>query len=266
MKKTIPLLCFLLSGLLAGSQTDSLNNTSGIPSTNNSQKEPIRIVNGVPVYSNSYGNDPTMGPSPLVKDDYLVEISYGVPYAPLREANFFGISELSQASNSKTAKTTNHICGNVDYFLGGEYSVGLELTYASTEFSYQRNVAVNPRSIPIVYHDSTFSAKASKLRVIAKMSYHLNISERFDAFITGGFGYKSFTYQTNDGVLSTSSFANQIYPIAVRLSVGGRFFINNKTAVHVEGGLGGPMMQIGLSFKMHSYNVYQNTPTKAKDR
>lgn len=257
--KNILLSALVSMSFFCSAQYDSLSNTNAV-------QDPIYTVNQKPVYNRSYNNDPTLGPSPLVKDDYLIEISYGVPFVPLREANFFGIGELSDVTGSKTNKTTNHFCANADYVLGGEYSVGLELTYASTEFSYHRNVAVNPGGIPIVYHDSVFNAKASKVRVIAKMSYHFNLSERFDAYVTGGFGYKSFTYQTNDKVFSTSSFVNQIYPIAVRLSVGGRFFVNNKTAVHVEGGLGGPMMQIGLSFKLHSYNVYQTTPVKAGAR
>ena len=47
------------------------------------------FINGKPkIYKN--GVNTTDEQSPLIKDDYLVEFSYGYPFVPIREAAFFG--------------------------------------------------------------------------------------------------------------------------------------------------------------------------------
>ena len=82
------------------------------------------------------------------------------------------------------------------------------------------------------------------------MGYHFNISERFDAYGTMGFGLKLFSYSSRDSYAS-SNVSNIGFPLAIRLSLGGRFFLTDNIAIHVEGGIGGPMMQVGLTKKMH---------------
>ncbi len=207
-------------------------------------------VNGVPKITKKKTYEEVHA-SPLVKDDYLIDLSYGVPFNPVREAGIFGIDLFESTTNSQITRNTNHLCGRVDYQLNEEYGVGLELTYASIQFEYKRLYSVRSGT-NIVVRDSAFITTASKIRFLAKMSYHFNISDRFDAYGTVGFGYKQFKYGTRDNYLTTTSFANQILPVAIRASIGGRFFVSKNVAVNVEGGIGGPIMQLGLSFKMHS--------------
>lgn len=207
-------------------------------------------INGVPKIRKRGSSIEELEPSPLKKDDYLFELSYGVPYAPVKEADFFGLDLFTNTVVGKTIKTTNHICARVDYQLNKEYSVGLEFTYASTSFSYIRHYAVRTGTT-LTSIDSSFTAKATKVRFLAKMGYHLNISEKFDAYGTAGFGYKEFRYSTKDAYVNTTDFFNKIFPVAIRVSLGGRFFLKENIAIHVEGGIGGPLMQIGLSWKMN---------------
>ena len=207
-------------------------------------------INGKPkIYKN--GINTTDDLSPLVKDDYLVEFSYGYPFVPMREASFFGLDIFSQTANKRTITNTNHLCFRADYQLNNVYSVGLELTYATQTIEYLRKYysPINP-TLPAT--DTLYQATVTKLRFLTKFGYHFNISERFDAFGTAGFGYKQFNYTTRDTYLTSNNVINDILPLAIRISVGGRFFISKNFAVHVEGGLGGPMMQVGFSYKMHS--------------
>jgi len=210
-------------------------------------------VNGVPKISKKidvYGE----GPSPLEKDDYLIEISYGLPFVPIREAAFFGIDYFSNTRNSKEIKNTNHLCAKADYQLSKDFSVGLELTYATNQFEYYRTYTTYDTLLKHnVTTDTLFKARATKIRLLAEMSYHLNISERFDAYGTAGFGYKQFAYTAGDSYLNSNHFSTTILPLAIRISVGGRFFVSKDLAIHIEGGLGGPLMQFGLSYKLHSY-------------
>ncbi|MDX2174713.1 MAG: outer membrane beta-barrel protein [Bacteroidota bacterium] len=209
------------------------------------------FVNGVPKINKvKKGLSGSENLSPLKKDDYLFELSYGYPFVPLREASFFGLDLFSNTKLKKTESNINHICARTEYQLNEEFSVGLEFTYAETKFNYTRSY-YNSTYTNTSITDSTFTAKASKIRFLAKMGYHFNISEKFDAYGTAGFGFKSFKYETRDAVLLSTNFVNDVIPIAVRLSVGGRFFLKENIAIHVEGGIGGPMMQMGLTYKMH---------------
>lgn len=192
--------------------------------------------------------------SPLVKDDYLFDISYGYPFVPIREAESFGINLFSNTTAFRTTRNTNHICARTEYVISDEYSVGLELTYAQMGFSYTRKYVSstsNGTSVTTKTSDTTFTAKATKVRLLAKVGYHFNISEKFDAYGTAGFGFKSFTYSSRDNTLYSIDVVNQILPVAIRCSVGGRFFFDKNIALHVEAGIGGPIMQIGLTYKMH---------------
>lgn len=209
-------------------------------------------VNGVPKVKRRSVEE--LNPTPMRKDDYVIEISYGYPFVPLREAEAFGVNYLTNTTVYKINRNTNHLCGRVDYQLNDEFSVGLEATYASTQFDYRRTYSIGTYT-SITTVDSSYSATVTKFRFLAKMAYHFNLSERFDAYGTLGFGYKQFTFSTADSYLSTTNLLNDVLPLAVRGSVGGRFFVSPNFAVHVEGGVGGPMMQVGLSFKMHSTYV-----------
>ena len=215
------------------------------------------FVNGKPkVLKKGSGFGGFDAESPLKKDDYLLEFSYGYPFVPIREASFFGLDVFSQTANRRTIKNTNHLCFRASYQLNDVYDFGLELTYAAQTIEYVRKFYSqnNPMLPPT---DTMYQATVSKLRFLAKFGYHFNISDRFDAFGSAGFGFKQFNYSTRDSTLTTGSVMNDILPVAVRISLGGRFFISKELAVHVEGGLGGPIMQVGLTYKMHS-NYYNN--------
>lgn len=205
-------------------------------------------VNGVPKISKRKRPE-ELNPSPLKKDDYLFEVAYGYPFMPLNDNYFY--TGNSSTKTTKIVKNTNYLCLRSDYQLNDEYSVGLELTYAQATYEYKRSYpAAYNGSTTITYKDSTFEAKASKLRFMVKMAYHFNISEKLDLYGTAGFGFKQFTVSTRDSYYSSTD-NNTTIPVAIRLSVGGRFFLTDNWAICAEGGLGGPLMQIGLSLKMH---------------
>jgi opacity protein-like surface antigen len=214
-------------------------------------------VNGIPKITKRK-TAAEMNPSPLKKDDYIFELFYGYPFIPIREAEVFGVDFIESTKAINLIRNTNHLGARVDYQLNEDYSVGLEFTYASTEFKYRRYyktpstpTGTTTPTTTVTSTDSIFTAKVTKVRFLAKVGMHFNISERFDAYGTAGFGFKQFTYETKDGYLSSSNLLNDIIPVAIRVSVGGRFFLSENIAFHVEGGVGGPIMQMGVSYKMH---------------
>lgn len=207
-------------------------------------------VNGVPTISRKGKPISELGLSPLVKDDYVLDLSYGVPFMPVKEADVFGLNLFENTTSGRIVGGFDHICAGIDYLFNSEYGVGLELTYATIQYQYVRTLAIRSGT-NITVRDSSFKTTASKVRFLAKVSYHYNISEKFDAFTTAGFGYKQFKYGTKDSYLTTGDVLTRILPVAIRLSLGGRFFISKQLAIHVEGEVGGPIMQAGISYKMH---------------
>lgn len=217
-------------------------------------------VNGIPKIFNKKNatNDETAmaNNSPLKKDDYLFEFAFGYPFLPENEASYYGVN-LGSLNNNLVNVNTNHIMGRVDYQLNDLFSVGLEGTYAYKSWDYSYRIARTQGTVNIS-KDTLINAKATKLRMLAKFSMHTNFSERFDGYITAGLGYKDFRVTFRNPYSSTISYSSGP-PIAVRLAVGGRFFLNPRTALNIEFGGGGPLMQIGLSFKFHDsyYNIQQ---------
>jgi len=217
-------------------------------------------VNGVPkVYKKDNKNkgENVNHNSPLLKDDYLVEFAYGYPFLPENEASFYGVNLGSTNSNAININT-NHIMGRVDYQLNELFSLGLEGTFAHKSWDYGYRISRVSSGTITTVKDTLISAKATKIRVLAKFSVHTEISERFDGYITAGLGYKDFRVSYKNPYSSIVSYSSGP-PIAVRLAVGGRFFLNPKTALNIEFGGGGPIMQIGLSFRFHdSYYSQMN--------
>ncbi|MCE3227252.1 MAG: hypothetical protein K0S32_1803, partial [Bacteroidetes bacterium] len=147
-------------------------------------------VNGIPKIMKRKTAE-EMNPSPLKKDDYIFELFYGYPFIPVREAEVFGVDFIESTKAINLIRNTNHLGARVDYQLNEDYSVGLEFTYASTEFKYRRYYksptspttgTATPATPTITATDSIFTAKVTKVRFLAKVGMHFNISERFDAY------------------------------------------------------------------------------------
>jgi opacity protein-like surface antigen len=191
--------------------------------------------------------------SPLVKNDYMLEVGYGFPYLAEYE------TELGNSKYSPNAQTTNHIIGKLDYVVNEEISLGIDATYSQKTWNYTSSYYdINTGNS----HDTSYSASVRKFRLVLKASYHFNISDRIDTYTSAGVGYKSIKVKTG----SSKEFTGQaLIPISVRSSVGCRFFINPTLAAHVEIGLGGPIMQFGLTLKFHD-DYEKPDPDKPKKK
>lgn len=88
-----------------------------------------------------------------------------------------------------------------------------------------------------------------KYRILAKMSYHFATSEHFDPYLTWGAGYKNTKIYSNEPGEIRDVNVNLV-PLAFRAGIGMRYFFTDAFGVNAEVGLGGPIVQGGISFKL----------------
>ena len=124
----------------------------------------------------------------------------------------------------------------MEVMLTDKMGVGIEGTWASATVRYIGNNGL------------IYTAGVDKIRVLAKMSFHFATGEKVDPYLTWGLGYKNTNVYTNEPS-AVNDISLNIVPIAFRVGIGMRYFFTDMIGVNAEVGLGGPMMQGGLSLK-----------------
>ena len=145
-----------------------------------------------------------------------------------------------------SVKNLNHICGKAEYMVTDKVSVGLEYTYAQVAFSYQ-DYSNNGTGIVITYNDLIV-----KQRALITMGVHFGESDKFDPYLAFGVGYKGLNYRTsnpNANSLKDAIDAYKAIPVAFRTAFGFRYFFTENIGANAEVGIGGPLLQAGVSLK-----------------
>lgn len=163
------------------------------------------------------------------KGTIIIDAFYGYPY-------YNGVILRALVNNTiGNVHNTNHLGGKVEYMVNDNIGIGAEVTYADASVSYRDSLY------------RTYTAGVSKLRVLAKMNFHFATDANIDPYCTVGAGIKQTTFYDNS--TSGVEWTGNLIPVAFRMGVGLRYFFTDAIGVNAEVGLGGPMMQGGISFK-----------------
>ncbi len=155
----------------------------------------------------------------------IVDAFYGYPY-------YNGIILKTLYQNVGNFRTTNHLGAKIEYMITDEIGLGLEITYAKASINYRDSLLQK-------------YAEISKLRVLAKINYHFETDiSAVDPYLTAGFGVRKNTSYQNGIDLS-----RDLFPVAIRVGAGMRYFFTDGVGANVEVGIGGPLMQGGVSFR-----------------
>lgn len=220
----------MIAVLLIGST--SFAQRGGVYVNNSSRNS----YHGSPSHSHSSHKHSTRGHSSgncIEQGTILIDAFYGGPY-------FNGAlikSAYSADSLNSTPHNYNQFGAKVEYLVNDKLGLGIEGTYALATVDYRGN--------DLKY----YTAGMSKYRVLAKMNYHFATGEHIDPYLTWGVGYKSTKIYTNEpgGVKDINV---NLIPLAFRAGIGMRYFFTDALGVNAEVGLGGPMIQAGLSLKL----------------
>lgn len=187
----------------------------------------------VAVIATAFMNTATFAQGNCVeKGTVIVDAFYGFPYI---NGTLLKAAYTDSVGNSNQVKNLNHFGGKVEIMVSDKIGVGLEGTYAMASVRYPSGGQI-------------YTAGINKLRVLAKFNLHFATGESIDPYFTCGIGYKN-TKVYDDYPNSATNITLNIVPIAFRAGIGMRYFFSDIVGVHAEVGLGGPIMQGGLSFK-----------------
>ncbi len=177
--------------------------------------------------------DRSSGGNCVQQGTILIDAFYGFPYWNGTILK----SEYSGTSYDNTAvRNYNHVGGKVEFMINDHIGIGLEGTFARATVNYQRS------------NLKYYTGGIDKLRILGKFNFHFATSANFDPYCTAGIGYKNTKVYDNEPGPEPDLGLN-IVPVAFRMGVGVRYFFSDAIGINAEVGLGGPLMQAGLSLK-----------------
>jgi hypothetical protein len=121
--------------------------------------------------------------------------------------------------------------------------VGIDMNYVSIKWedSYD-NGNGSTYTDQIVY---------TRMRFMPRFNIHFGSSDSFDGYfgVAAGYGAGKFEYSSTNPNYQTSSTPN-LFPLAMRIAVGGRYYFTDNIGIHMELGIGGgAIIHGGLAFK-----------------
>lgn len=139
------------------------------------------------------------------------------------------------------------------FMLSDDFSIGIDLMYNTLNEKYitSQDVFMNNASTPI---NKNMLVSTQRLRVHVRMNFHLLASNAMsDSYLGVGFGTNNKWKKTSENgnvIEKISGSEAVILPFSLRLCYGYRYFFNYNWGIHGEVGLGGPLLSLGLSYKI----------------
>jgi opacity protein-like surface antigen len=185
------------------------------------------------------------------KGKIIIDPYYGYPY-------LFGkyIQTVIAESGENIAVTnTNHLGIKAEYMITKMIGVGIDYTYAKVIGKYSETYSVYDYSTGMYnIQTNSYTASITKQRILAKINIHFATSKYIDPYAVGGIGYKNSVVRSDNP--SDQSDVNELntsilnaFPISFRLGIGMRYYFIKNLGIAVEAGIGGPIIQGGLSLK-----------------
>lgn len=139
------------------------------------------------------------------------------------------------------------------FMLSDDFSIGIDLMYNTLNEKYitSQDVFMNNASTPI---NKNMLVSTQRLRVHVRMNFHFLASNAMsDSYLGVGFGTNNKWKKTSENgnvIEKISGSEAVILPFSLRLCYGYRYFFNYNWGIHGEVGLGGPLLSLGLSYKI----------------
>ncbi len=165
--------------------------------------------------------------------DIVADGFYGYPF-------FMGVllkKFLSDTLHLTKVRNFNHVGLKMEYMFWQQIGIGAEYTYALVTGIARHGV-----------YGKSYIIGISRRRILLRFNYHYNITEKWDQYLTAGLGYANTQVFTNYPGIKPETV--KIPPVAFRVGIGVRYFIKENFGINAEAGLGGPLIQLGLSFKI----------------
>ena len=139
------------------------------------------------------------------------------------------------------------------YMFSDAFSIGIDLMYNSLSQRYKtsQDVYMNNGWSTI---NKNMLVSTQRLRVHVRMNFHFSaFSDMSDSYLGVGFGTNNKWKKTSENgnvIEKISGSEAVILPFSLRLCIGYRYFFNYNWGIQGEVGLGGPLISLGLSYKI----------------
>jgi hypothetical protein len=139
------------------------------------------------------------------------------------------------------------------YMLSDAFSIGIDLMYNTLNEKYRtsQDVYMNNESTTI---NKNMLVSTQRLRIHVRMNFHFSaFSDMSDSYLGLGFGTNNKWEKISENgkvIEKISGSEAVIFPFSLRLCYGYRYFFNYNWGIHGEVGLGGPLLSLGLSYKI----------------
>lgn len=185
------------------------------------------------------------------KGTIIADTYYGYPYMFGKYVQ--GIADASATGISTT--NLNHLGGRAEFMITDVIGIGAEYTYAAVFYKYSETETVYQSSTgTYVDKTNTYNVSITKQRFLAKFNAHFGTSKFLDPYATAGVGYKQSIIKSDnpddqEAVDDLNSSFLNLLPVAFRVGIGLRYYPIKYVGIGVEAGVGGPIVQGGLTFK-----------------
>ncbi len=179
----------------------------------------------------------TTNETSVIKGTLLLDASYGGPFlfkSALR-SSYQNQGELS------FLRSTNHLVLRIGMMVSNRMEIGFESTYAQAKIHYVTPEKTEER------------AEVSKQRFLVRFAWHFATSRKWDPYVTLGAGYAIINYDQTERTpnnFSSNQMVDDFVPVALRMGTGVRFFLFKNFGLNAEVGIGGPLIQGGLTLKI----------------
>ncbi|MBC7695583.1 MAG: hypothetical protein H7141_09075 [Burkholderiales bacterium] len=185
------------------------------------------------------------------KGKFIIDAFYGYPYMVGKYVK----TVVSQSGSGNINVTNlNHLGGKFEYMINKMIGLGIEYTYASVTANYvESNSVYNSNTGQYDNQNFNYKVGINKQRLLAKINIHFATSKFLDPYANAGIGYKQTNVYSND--LNNQASVNEvdnalnILPVSFRMGIGMRYYFIKNFGITIEGGIGGPLIQAGLSGK-----------------
>ena len=139
------------------------------------------------------------------------------------------------------------------YMFSDAFSIGIDLMYNTLNEKYRtsQDVYMNNAWTTI---NKNMLVSTQRLRIHIRMNFHFSaFSDISDSYLGLGFGTNNKWKKTSENgnvIEKISGSEAVILPFSFRLCYGYRYFFNYNWGIHGEVGLGGPLLSLGLSYKI----------------
>ena len=168
---------------------------------------------------------------------FIVDVYYGYPYV-MGELLKNSISTL--VTDAKI-NNRNHLGAKFEYMANDMVGMGIDYTYATITSNFVETGHTEG------HHKSQESL--TKQRFLLRINVHFATTENLDPYTITGFGYKQTTWKSDYDSDIRIPFLNTA-PLAFRFGAGLRWFFTDNVGINVEAGIGGPIIQGGISVKL----------------